>query len=36
MTDDWAVDGSPTDWRPQVDLPTGIAQLWEERTRERA
>ena len=31
MERDWVVSGTDTSWRPQVDLPTGVAQLWDER-----
>lgn len=36
MEEDWAVSGAPTSWRPQVTLTSGVAELWEERMRERA
>jgi nucleoside-diphosphate-sugar epimerase len=31
MDEDWVVSGADTSWRPQVDLTTGVAQLWDER-----
>ncbi|NMM24075.1 MAG: NAD(P)-dependent oxidoreductase [Phycicoccus sp.] len=35
MTDDWPVEAALTRWRPLVNLPAGLAQLWAERTHER-
>jgi nucleoside-diphosphate-sugar epimerase len=31
MEEDWDVPGATTSWRPQIDLTTGVSQLWDER-----
>ena len=31
MEEDWVVSGAATSWRPQIDLASGLAGLWEER-----
>jgi len=35
MEDDWVVPGATTSWRPQIDLTTGVADLWYERMGRR-
>lgn len=35
MEEDWVVSGATTSWRPEVDLTTGVAELWDERTGRR-
>lgn len=30
MEKDWVVTGAATSWRPQIDLTTGVAELWGE------
>lgn len=31
MDQDWVISGADTSWRPQVDLTTGVTELWHER-----
>lgn len=35
MEEDWVISGVATPWRPQIDLTTGIAELWDERMGSR-
>jgi nucleoside-diphosphate-sugar epimerase len=35
MEEDWVVSGAATSWRPQIDLFSGVAELWDERIRTR-
>lgn len=30
MEQNWVVSGADTSWRPQIDLTTGVARLWDE------
>ncbi|MEP7018973.1 MAG: NAD(P)-dependent oxidoreductase [Actinomycetota bacterium] len=35
MEEDWIISGAATPWRPQIDLATGVARLWDARTSAR-
>jgi nucleoside-diphosphate-sugar epimerase len=35
MEENWDVPGAVTSWRPNIDLTTGVAQLWDERMGRR-
>jgi len=35
MDEDWMITGANTSWCPQVDLVTGVTQLWDEKMNSR-